>query len=170
VALNSARLPAPTPVRRLVHKADFVRLLDVYAKERSAHFAVHHVASAPQGLVRVAAETGSTVLSTAVEQLSPRAVDNSPAAVWIGCVVPKRHARRAVTRNLLKRQIRQAFERHAAGLPRGIWLVRLRTAFAPRQFVSAASPALLQAARQELDALLARSTAAAGLTAASVSA
>jgi ribonuclease P protein component len=39
--------------------------------------------------------------------------------------VPKRQARRAVTRNLLKRQMRECFHRHAATLPKGLWLLRL---------------------------------------------
>ena len=81
-------------------------------------------------------------------------VDKMPGRHWIGAVVPKRHARRAVTRSLLKRQIRGAFERHAAALPLGQWLVRLRAPFAPRQFVSARSTALAEAARGELDLLL----------------
>jgi len=83
-------------------------------------------------------------------------VDDSPAGIWIGCVVPKRHARRAVSRSLLKRQIRGAFCRHAAALPVGMWLVRLRAPFAASEFVSARSAALATAARDELDRLLAR--------------
>jgi ribonuclease P protein component len=86
-------------------------------------------------------------------------VDDSPAGLWFGCVVPKRHARRAVTRNLLKRQVRSAFERHRAGLPAGLWLVRLRSPFAAAEFVSARSAALAAAARGELDSLLARALA-----------
>ena len=70
--------------------------------------------------------------------------------------MPKRHARRAVTRNLLKRQIRASFVRHADRLPSGMWLVRLRAGFATGEFVSARSVALAQAARAELDGLLSR--------------
>jgi ribonuclease P protein component len=83
-------------------------------------------------------------------------VDDSPAACWLGCVVPKRHARRAVTRSLLKRQVRGAFERHEAGLPLGLWLVRLRQGFGIAEFPSARSAALQQAARAELDQLFSR--------------
>jgi ribonuclease P protein component len=71
-------------------------------------------------------------------------------------VVPKRHARRSVTRSLLKRQVRGAFERHAPGLPLGLWLVRLRQPFVVSSYPSAASGALRQAARAELDSLLAQ--------------
>ena len=68
-------------------------------------------------------------------------------------MVPKRHARRAVTRSLLKRQIYAAGGRHAAELARGLWIVRLRAPFDRSRFVSAASPALRELARTELDEL-----------------
>lgn len=76
--------------------------------------------------------------------------------LWLGAVVPKRHARRSVTRSLLKRQIRGAVQRHAEGLAAGLWIVRLRAPFDRAQFPSAASDALRAAARVELDTLLAR--------------
>jgi ribonuclease P protein component len=85
----------------------------------------------------------------------PRPVDVLPGQ-WAGCVIPKRHARRSVTRSLLKRQIRAAMARHAGALPQGLWLVRLKAPFTTKQFPSAASDALRLAARDELDALLAR--------------
>ena len=69
-------------------------------------------------------------------------------------MVPKRHARRSVTRSLLKRQIRACFDRHGASLPCGLWLVRLRAGFSATEFVSARSVKLSQAARTELDGLL----------------
>ena len=83
-------------------------------------------------------------------------LDDSPQSVWFACAVPKRHAKRAVTRNLIKRQIREAFSRHESALPRGLWMLRLVGGFAPAQFVSAHSGALAAAARTEIDTLLAR--------------
>jgi ribonuclease P protein component len=83
-------------------------------------------------------------------------VDDSPGGHWLGCIVPKRHAKRSVTRSLLKRQIRSALTRHADRLPPGLWLVRLRQPFAPKQFPSAASASLRDAARAELEQLLAK--------------
>lgn len=79
----------------------------------------------------------------------------APGQHWLGCLVPKRQARRAVTRNLMKRQARAAFARHQAALPRGLWLLRLRQPFPVDQFPSAASEALARAVRAELDRLLA---------------
>ena len=93
--------------------------------------------------------------TTPAPQVQPP-VDNLTTGLWIGCVVPKRHARRAVTRNLLKRQIRASFVRHADRLPGGMWLVRLRAGFATTEFVSARSAVLAEAARLELDGLLSR--------------
>ena len=87
---------------------------------------------------------------------------SSSGMVWFGLVVPKRHARRAVTRSLIKRQGRVAFAGHAASLRPGRWLLRLRAPFAPAAFVSAASDALAQAVRAELQALMARAAAGSG--------
>lgn len=77
-----------------------------------------------------------------------------PAAHWLGCLVPKRHARRAVTRNLLKRQVRAVFGRHVSALPAGLWLVRLKQGWPVSDFPSARSSALAAAARAELEQLL----------------
>jgi ribonuclease P protein component len=141
---------------RLVHKADFERLLATRWQGRSAHFALHHVAGRPTLPVWRGRPVDPAELSTGPVQNSPEPVDDCPGGHWLGCVVPKRHARRSVTRSLLKRQIRASFGRHAAGLPAGLWLVRLRAGFDTGAFVSAASVSLAQAARDELDALLAR--------------
>ena len=143
-------------LERLVHKADFERLLSTRAQMRSTHFALHHVSGGPLPAPPREKSAAMGVLSTTlVPQVQPP-VDNLAAGLWIGCVVPKRHARRAVTRNLLKRQIRASFARHAARLPGGMWLVRLRAGFATTEFVSARSAALAEAARLELDDLLNR--------------
>lgn len=77
---------------------------------------------------------------------------------WFGAVVPKRHARRAVTRTLLKRQIRAATARHVERLPAGLWVVRLRAPFDRKVYVSASSTALRDTACLELDAAFAAVT------------
>ncbi len=141
---------------RLVHKADFERLLGTRWRARSAHFALHHVAGRPSLPVWAGRQAVEVELSTSPVQNPPQPVDDLPAEQWLGCLVPKRHARRSVTRSLLKRQIRASFGRHAGSLPGGLWLVRLRAGFAAEAFASAASPALARAAREELDTLLGR--------------
>jgi ribonuclease P protein component len=98
-----------------------------------------------------------------VPSLSPD-VDESPGALaqplppghWLGLVVPKRHAKRAVTRNLIKRQIRAAMQRHAAALPPGLWVVRLRQGFDRQAFPSPASGPLREAAHDEIEVLFSR--------------
>jgi ribonuclease P protein component len=76
------------------------------------------------------------------------------ARLWLGAVVPKRHARRSVTRSLLKRQIRAAVIGQEASLAQGLWVVRLRSPFERSQFPSAASLELKHTVRAELVQLL----------------
>ena len=81
------------------------------------------------------------------------------ADLWIGALVPKRWARRAVTRNAIRRQIYSvcaAFERE---LPPAAHVVRLRTGFDRSRFPSASSAALKAAVRAELQALFAGAAA-----------
>lgn len=156
---------------RLVQAADFQRLLATPMRSRSAHFAAHHVGAAPAARCGASGETGGSKLSTDLEPACHQPVDDllarslEPAAPpraisghWLGCVVPKRHARRAVTRSLLKRQMRVALQRHAAQLPPGMWLLRLRAGFSRELFRSASSQVLRDAARRELDELLVRAS------------
>ncbi len=68
-------------------------------------------------------------------------------------VVPKRHAKRSVTRSLLKRQIRAAVGLSVEpprGLNPGLWVVRLRAPIDRKLYPSAASNALRQAMHEEL--------------------
>jgi len=139
---------------------------------RSPHFAVHFLAGSPSRKVKAGSSPDKAELSTAVEPSSDQAVDDSPSVghgIWLGSVVPKRHARRAVTRALLKRQIRHAVVTQAAlagldpvegtpsrtGLAQGLWVVRLRTPFDKQKFPSASSDALRLAAAEELGTVLA---------------
>lgn len=141
---------------RLVSKADFEQVLSAPARSRSTHFAVHHVGSRPTVPVWRHRKAEGGELSTARAPVIDNPVDDCPAGLWLGTVVPKRHARRSVTRSLLKRQIREALASHAEHLPSGMWLIRLRAPFASAQFPSAASRALRSAARAELEQLLNR--------------
>ncbi len=81
------------------------------------------------------------------------AAAQAPAGWWLGLVVPKRHARRSVTRSLVKRQIRAAVGQAMAqpqALRPGLWVVRLRSPIDRQRFPSAASGALRQAMHAEL--------------------
>jgi ribonuclease P protein component len=148
---------------RLVRPTDFESVLAAPAKARSTHFAAHHLPCHPGRRPVPLANQRSGELSTADPNCCPQAVDDQhgakPSSWWLGVVVPKRHARKATTRNLLRRQIRCAMTRHQSQLAHGMWLVRLRAPFDPRHFKSAASATLRGAARAELDGLLTRAAA-----------
>lgn len=152
-------------IGRLVRSADFERVLRTRSRTTSVHFALHHSSQPPAAIrPKGSAATLPAELSTApgsndasvVDEFPDVAPDPRTEALWIGAVVPKRHARRAVTRNLMKRQIRDAVQKHSGSLAAGIWIVRLRSPFERGDFVSAASDALKRAVRTELDALLGR--------------
>ncbi|HYP69883.1 MAG TPA: ribonuclease P protein component [Variovorax sp.] len=79
-----------------------------------------------------------------------------PPAVWLGAMVPKRWARRAVTRNAIKRQIYNVSASFEALLPQAAYVVRLRSGFDRTAFPSASSVALKSAVRAELIQLFER--------------
>ena len=92
----------------------------------------------------------------------PLASKNQPSLfpvedVWIGAMVPKRWAKRSVTRNAIKRQIYTVSTslQHALTpvLPVA-FLVRLRREFSRQVFASASSCALKEAVRAELLVLM----------------
>jgi ribonuclease P protein component len=141
-------------IGQLVHSSDFQRLLSTRPWSRSAHFAIHHLPARPGADPGQAPTVAESDLSTSLWDKSAKPVDDFAGQHWLGAVLPKRLARRAVTRNLLRRQIRAAMLRHQAHLPGGLWVVRLRQGFARTEYVSAASQALRRAVRFELDAAL----------------
>jgi ribonuclease P protein component len=73
-------------------------------------------------------------------------------------MVPKRWAKRAVTRNAIKRQIYNVSAGFCDRLPQASHVVRLRTGFDRKQFISATSEALKLAVRLELVQLFERAT------------
>lgn len=145
-------------IGRILRPADFERVLGTAPRARSAHFAVHHLSGVPSRARAAVASAAAPALvpsvspdlSTApgvasvvlVDESSSPAAEPLPCGHWLGLVVPKRHAKRAVTRNLIKRQVRAAMRQHAAALPPGLWVVRLRQGFDRQQFTSPASEQL----------------------------
>ncbi|MCA3250378.1 MAG: ribonuclease P protein component [Rubrivivax sp.] len=158
----SVQPSAAAVASRLVHREDFEALLGTRPIGRSAHFAIHHVQRGPLRRSASRAEARPDELSTDGAEISPKPVDNSaapnpepaPTGHWLGVMAPKRHARRAVTRNLVKRLAREAFGRRELALAGGLWLVRLRQPLSRADFVSARSQALAGALHAELDALI----------------
>ncbi len=77
-------------------------------------------------------------------------------AVWLGAMVPKRWAKRAVTRNTIKRQIYHVGAVFESALVARAHVVRLRAGFDRARFVSATSDVLKHAVRVELQQLFAQ--------------
>jgi ribonuclease P protein component len=102
---------------------------------KSAHFALHRVE-----------------LDAQVKTPSPAVF--SVTDIWMGAMVPKRWAKRAVTRNAIKRQIYTVSSSLQHDVPQAAFLVRLRREFSRQEFASASSPALKEAVRTELLALM----------------
>ena len=106
---------------------------------------------------RPVAKTPHFALHRAAIESSQAARPLFPVAdAWLGVVLPKRWARRAVTRNAIRRQVYEAARVLPAGLPQAAWVVRLRSEFSRKEFVSATSEPLKMAVRAELQALLGR--------------
>lgn len=78
--------------------------------------------------------------------------------VWLGAMVPKRWAKRAVTRNTIKRQIFEIGSGFESDLPPSAHLIRLRSSFDRSRYTSATSDALKTAVRQELQQLFVKAT------------
>jgi len=116
---------------------------------RTAHFALHRLAldakSAAAAVTSIASSGPDSLPSVQGSQALFAVPD-----VWLGAMVPKRWAKRAVTRNTIKRQIYAVADLFEARLPQAAHVVRLRATFDRKQFVSATSDPLKQAVRAEL--------------------
>jgi ribonuclease P protein component len=120
---------------RLKTRPQFQAVLAGKTLARTPHFALHTLAS----LAALQPEAGDVGVV-----LFP---SNS---ICLGAMVPKRWAKRAVTRNAIKRQIYNVSAEFESSLQPTAYLVRLRSAFDRVQFVSATSEALKAAVRAEL--------------------
>ena len=112
---------------------------------RTAHFALHR-ASLNQGTVNMPI----TEVLTA-----PQLVLFDVQGVWLAAMVPKRWAKRAVTRNTIRRQIYSVSADFESALSEAAHVIRLRSVFDRTQFPSATSDQLKSAVRHELQQLFA---------------
>jgi len=134
-------------VQRLKTRPQFQAALSGGAVSRTPHFALHRLNLHDSG------DSVSTGLAR-----DPSLSLFHPPAVWLGAMVPKRWARRAVTRNTIKRQIYTVSAQFEVQLPCAAHVVRLRSGFDRQQFISATSTLLKQAVRLELVQLFERAT------------
>jgi len=125
-------------VQRLKTRAQFEAAMAGGTVSRTPHFVLHRAAL-------------------------PEARASSPQQdePWIGAVVPKRHAKRAVTRNGIKRQIYNVSAAFEPRLPAAAHVVRLRLDFARKDYPSAWSDALKAVVRGELVQLFEKASRAA---------
>ena len=149
--------------------AEFQKALGTRPVARTTHFVLHHLPHTEAKLAATAAPSTSLEpeLSTALALGDAVCVDDSSTPTelpaWrLGLVLPKKLARRSVTRSLLRHQARAAGVRHAPAVaapawaqqhPADAWVLRLRSPFDRQQFPSAASEALNRVVRLELDTL-----------------
>ena len=126
-------------MQRLKTRPQFQAVLAGALIAKTAHFALHRCAS-----IRSVAE-GVGVLES--NKLFPA------EETCLGAMVPKRWAKRAVTRNAIKRQIYTVAVDFSDRLPKAAFVIRLRRAFSPLLFVSATSGPLKLTARSELQEL-----------------
>jgi len=142
--LADARTWVHPPVQRLKTRPQFQAVLAGATLARTAHFALH----------TCALDTPAAIAPpVAAAPLFPM------RGVWLGAMVPKRWARRAVTRNTIKRQIYAVSADFESRLGAQAHVVRLRAGFDRARFVSATSDALKAAVRAELQQLFSRASA-----------
>lgn len=147
-------------MQRLKTRAQFQTVMQAGGiVSRSAHFALHRCAV--QHLAR-----GPRHERAAAPEAADERGAAPPATAWVGALLPKRWARRAVTRNALRRQIYSVAAEFEPRLAQAAHLVRLRAGFDPALFVSATSEALRRAVRGELQQLFAGAVDSAGVPAA----
>ena len=129
-------------MQRLKTRAQFQAVLAGTIIAKTPHFALH----------RNRLEAGSAALRTDTPAEPARLFRQQD--MWIGAMVPKRWAKRAVTRNAIKRQIYTVSADFSQVYPQAAFVVRLRSGFARTEFVSAVSEQLRQAVRHEIQTLM----------------
>ncbi|MES2976461.1 MAG: ribonuclease P protein component [Pseudomonadota bacterium] len=145
-------------MQRLKSRAQFQATMSGGTVARTAHFVLHRVSldAANQAAAAASADKPS---SSGPESFRPQALF-AVQDCWMGPLVPKRWAKRAVTRNTIKRQIYNVSASFEHRLPKAAHVVRLRSTFDRKVFISATSDALKLAVRTELEELFAKAVAA----------
>lgn len=135
-------------MQRLQTRPQFQAALSGVVVAKTLHFALHrNLLDTPALKLRASKATGPTTLFPVKD-------------VWLGAMVPKRWARRAVTRNAIKRQIYSVSADFQHLYQQAAFVVRLRRDFSRKEFASATSVQLLAAVRGELQSLFQAGAAA----------
>jgi ribonuclease P protein component len=133
-------------VARLKQWSEYQAVMSAGSVARTSHFVLH------QWQPAVNASTGS-----GFEKAPTLFVEGVLA---LGALTPKRWAKRAVTRNLIRRQIHAVSQEFEGDLKPTAYVVRLRATFDPQKFVSASSDLLKHTVREELKQLFGKVSAA----------
>lgn len=131
-------------MERLKTRSQFQAVLAGRIVARTPHFALHQ-------LDLTAKSAATDPASGAMSLLGPPST-----SAWVGALVPKRWAKRAATRNAIRRQIYQNSLLQGSVFTGVAFVVRLRAAFERARFKSASSDALKQAVQDELILLMGR--------------
>lgn len=134
-------------MQRLKTRPQFQATMSAGTIARTAHFALHRMVLT-RDVKAVAADPKTGPGSQDPQALFGVAEEREQA--WLGAMVPKRWARRSVTRHTIKRQIYAVASEYEVSLQCATHVVRLRSGFDRQQFVSATSDALKSAVRVEL--------------------
>ena len=135
-------------MQRLQTRPQFQAALSGVVVAKTPHFALHRNSLyTPALFVRASGATRQTTLFPVKD-------------VWLGAMVPKRWARRAVTRNAIKRQIYSVSADFQHLYQQAAFVVRLRRDFSRMEFASATSVQLRAAVRSELQSLFQAGAAA----------
>jgi ribonuclease P protein component len=140
-------------LQRLKTRAQFQAVLAGTTVARSEHFALHRSELPLQSdSVAEANESGQETKDMLSE---PRSQPLFPVLdLWMGAMVPKRWAKRAVTRNAIKRQIYTVSAVFSPQHRQAAFVVRLRRDFSRKVYLSASSDQLKQVVRTELLSLM----------------
>lgn len=136
-------------MQRLKTRGQFQAVLAGEIVARTTHFAMHRAPLVGPLTPSSMSPTGGSAPFKALFDV---------AGTWLGAMVPKRWAKRAVTRNTIKRQVFEigsSFEPH---LPQSAHLVRLRRTFDRSRYKSATSTDLKIAVRLELQQLFTKAS------------
>jgi ribonuclease P protein component len=144
--LTAEQARDPSAVERLKKWSEFQAVMSAGSVARTPHFVLH------QWQPSVKASTGS-----GFEETPTLFVDG---VLMMGALTPKRWAKHAVTRNLIRRQVHAVSREFEKSLMPTAYVVRLRATFNPKKFVSASSVVLKQSVRDELKQLFGRVSAA----------
>ena len=126
-------------VERLTQWTEFQAVMSAGSVAKTPHFVLHQWRPTKTNLAGPEFEKTPALFSRDI--------------LMLGALTPKRWAKRAVTRNLIRRQIHSVSEEFAPKLMPTPYVVRLRNTFDTQKFISGSSSALKIAVREELTQL-----------------